>query len=89
MKHIFLLASTAILAACSMDGGTVESASSEPVASAPETAKSDVNAELSQFFEDYDKEELSFSPIGKAFRGIRDEDYGKWGDFSDAADVAP
>ena len=86
MKHIFLLATTALLAACSMDNAAVESASAQPAA--PATTKSDVNAELAQFFENYDQQELSFSPIGKAFRGIRDGDYGKWGDASAAAEVA-
>ena len=62
----------------------------EPVA--PETA-SPVNAsaiaaaeDIGTLFEAYDAASLELSPIGKAYRGIRDEDYGEWGDFSDAAE---
>ena len=47
-----------------------------------------MNAELARFFDDYDRTELSFSPFSKAYRGIRDDDYGKWDDPSDAAAVA-
>ncbi len=39
------------------------------------------------FFEAYDAASLELSPLSKAYRGIRDEDYGRWGDFSDAAEV--
>ena len=90
MKKLFLLATTATLAACTPSYGDVSSASSQPVAAAPDAMASDtdINAELAQFFEEYDQTELSFSPISKAFRGIRDEDYGKWGDASDEAEVA-
>ncbi len=62
----------------------------EPVA--PETA-SPVNAsaiaaaeDIGTLFEAYDAASLELSPVGKAYRGIRDEDYGEWGDFSDAAE---
>ena len=55
----------------------------EPVA-APVLVK---NAELAAFFDEFDKAELALSPLGKAFRGIKDEDYGKWGEFTDAADL--
>ena len=86
MKNYVLLASSAMLAACSANADGVSSASSNAVSA--DAVDRDVDAELTQFFEDYDKKELSFSPIGKAFRGIIDEDYGKWGDASDAAEVA-
>ncbi|WP_298022567.1 DUF885 family protein [uncultured Parasphingopyxis sp.] len=46
------------------------------------------DARLADFFEAYDEAELAFSPLSKAYRGIRDEDYGEWGDFSDADAVA-
>ena len=45
------------------------------------------NAELAAFFEEYDKAQLAMSPLGKAYRGIKDEDYGKWDEFSEAAAV--
>lgn len=44
------------------------------------------NAELAAFFEEYDKASLELSPLSKAYRGIKDADYGKWDEFTDAAD---
>jgi len=41
--------------------------------------------ELADHFEAYDAARLELSPAGKAYRGIRDEDYGKWDGPSDAA----
>ena len=54
---------------------------------AAETA-AEKNAALAALFEGYDKSNLEYSPEGKAYRGIRDEDYGLWGDNSDASAVA-
>ena len=51
-------------------------------------ANEDINEQLSAFFKDYDDQELTHSPVSKAYRGIRDADYGKWDDASDAAEVA-
>lgn len=87
MKRYFLMASTAFLAACTGSNGGVESASA---LSATETAEQpgDVDTQLNSFFEDYDKTELANSPLSKSFRGIRDADYGKLDDPSDAAAVA-
>ena len=51
-------------------------------------AKEDINSQLSAFFKDYDDQELAHSFMSKAYRGIRDADYGKWDDPSDAAEVA-
>jgi len=45
-------------------------------------------AELGEFFDNYDAAQLSLSPIGKAYRGIRDEDYGQWGDLSEEGEIA-
>ena len=36
----------------------------------------------------FDKANLEYSPEGKAYRGIRDEDYGLWSDSSDASSIA-
>lgn len=44
-------------------------------------------AALADLFETYDAAQLAQSPQSKAYRGIRDEDYGRWGDLSDAQDV--
>jgi uncharacterized protein (DUF885 family) len=52
-----------------------------------ETAQT-ADAALAEFFAAFDAAELEFAPISKAFRGIRDDDYGTWGDFSDADAVA-
>ena len=46
------------------------------------------NAELARFFEEFDAKQLAMSPMGKTWRGIRDADYGKWGDLSDAGEEA-
>jgi uncharacterized protein (DUF885 family) len=43
---------------------------------------------LKLFFDEVDATELSFSPLSKAYRGIRDADYGRWDDPSDAAEIA-
>ncbi len=97
MTRILLLATTATatvtLAGCAtMKSGPPPAAlpaaaSTQPQEEAPagaETADTQINA----FFETYDQAELEFSPQSKAYRGIRDEDYGEWGDFSDADAVA-
>lgn len=42
---------------------------------------------LGEFFETYDEAQLAQSPLSKAYRGIRDGDYGEWGDMSDAASI--
>jgi len=52
------------------------------------TAPQAKDAELAAFFEQVDAANLAASPQGKAYRGIRDADYGKWNDPSDAAAVA-
>jgi uncharacterized protein (DUF885 family) len=64
------------------------------VSEAPATAATEVppaapaGATLAQFFDKYDEAQLSLSPQGKAYRGIRDADYGKWNDVGDEAAVA-
>ena len=83
--RVLMLASTALLAACAtMEPAPVPVTAAppaEPVAAATPVE----NAELAAFFETYDKSQLELNPLGKAYRGIVDEDYGAWGDFSDAA----
>ncbi|WP_109355976.1 DUF885 family protein [Sphingorhabdus sp. EL138] len=89
MTKYVLLATTALLAACSPSNGEVASvsgnASSAPAESAEVTQ--DINTRLTAFFDDYDQIELANSPIAKSFRGIRDADYGKLDDPSDIAAV--
>ncbi|WP_247710258.1 DUF885 domain-containing protein [Qipengyuania huizhouensis] len=55
-------------------------------AQAPERSQSE-KERLAGLFEEYDRASLELSPLSKAYRGIRDEDYGEWGDFSEAAEV--
>ena len=55
-----------------------------PVALAAATP--DEAAALDALFATYDAASLAASPLSKASRGIRDGDYGKWDDPSDAAD---
>ena len=78
--RIILLCTTILLSACAAvpSGDTVMVANA-----APSTA--DENPRLALLFEEYDAAQLSMSPIGKAYRGIVDEDYGRWGDLTDAA----
>lgn len=59
-----------------------------PVAAQTAPAAKANSAELAAFFEQVDADGLAQSPQGKAYRGIRDGDYGKWNDPSDAKAVA-
>ena len=87
MKKVYLSAgiSALALALAGCVAGPNESrgveAAGQPLAS-PEPAD-DVNA----LFRSYDEAQLALSPMGKSYRGIRDETYGEWGDFTDAADL--
>jgi uncharacterized protein (DUF885 family) len=98
LKKLVLLASTVLLAACATtrsdplitppDAALVPGTAAEPAvveAAAPVPAK---NAELAAFFDAVDKAELALSPLAKSFRGIKDSDYARWNDVSDAAAVA-
>ena len=94
LKHLLLLASTALLAACTTSANTdpllapppaAEGTPATPAAApapAPIPAK---NPQLAAFFEEYNQAELALSPLSKAYRGIKDADYGKWDEFTDAA----
>ena len=59
-------------------------------AQTPATAaatETDQNAAIMAFFEEYDAQELARSPLSKSYRGIKDSDYGKWDDGSEAAEA--
>lgn len=45
----------------------------------------EASSALAAFFETYNQAGLDRSPEAKAYRGLRDEDYGRWDDSSDAA----
>lgn len=55
-------------------------------AAASAEAQADQNAAILKFFADYDAAQLARSPLSKSFRGIKDADYGKWDEFTAAAD---
>lgn len=75
-------ASSLALAGCaSAYQPSVQSASNAAVV---ETAVEDVR-DINALFDDYDAANLAMSPATKAYRGIRDADYGKWDDPSDDA----
>ena len=84
LLSISLLAMAA--ASCTApEAANVASASTQSAQAAP-TLPKPVPAPaptISQFFEQYDAAQLAMSPQGKAYRGIRDADYGKWNDYSD------
>ena len=103
MKHrLLLLASTASLAACATPqvdplveppaaiAGATPAAAAEPPSTivAAESAPAAKNQQLAQLFDAYDKASLAASPLSKSYRGIRDEDYGRWDNFTDAQDIA-
>ena len=62
----------------------------QPVAPAPAPASTAAPAAsdqtLDDLFAEYDAAQLALSPTSKAYRGVRDEDYGKWDDPSDEAE---
>ena len=60
-----------------------QTAAAAPVAS----VEVDQNAAIKAFFEEYDAQQLARSPLSKSYRGIKDSDYGKWDDGSDAAEA--
>ena len=72
------------LAGCSAAYQEPVSAQTAPVESAAPAEAQDIGT----LFENYDAQQLALSPLSKAYRGVRDEDYDDWGDFSDASSVA-
>jgi uncharacterized protein (DUF885 family) len=97
MTRLLLLASTALLAACATTAttdaprttATAASPATQAVAAAGQRAANEErNAELARFFEAYDQAQLAMSPQGKAYRGIKDDDYGRWNEYSDASSLA-
>jgi len=96
MTRIALLATTAALAACAapsaerdLEVAAATAAAAieayEPPVAAVTAAPTGPNADLAAFYQDYDKAELALSPLSKAYRGIKDADYGRWDEFTDAA----
>ncbi|MGY6550712.1 MAG: DUF885 domain-containing protein [Erythrobacter sp.] len=73
--------SFAALAAAAAPAFANQGAPAPQAAAAAETNAQAIDA----LFAEYDAAQLAASPLAKAGRGIRDEDYGKWNDPSDAA----
>jgi uncharacterized protein (DUF885 family) len=83
-RLLILPATSAIaLAGCTAYADAPPVSASQAGAEAPETA-----SELAALFEAYDQAALEMSPLSKAYRGIRDEDYSEWDDQSAEAEAA-
>lgn len=80
MRAALLLAATMLTAAVPASAMAQETTASSTVTQRNESLKA--------FFDAFDKANLGYSPEGKAYRGIRDQDYAMWGDNSDASMVA-
>ncbi|MEY4268809.1 MAG: hypothetical protein RLZZ58_25 [Pseudomonadota bacterium] len=88
MPHIALRAPMIALlsgTALALSGCVAAPATAPQGASAAEPAKPAET--LNTLFAKYDAAMLSLSPETKAYRGVRDADYGRWDDDSDAAAV--
>ncbi|ARS28092.1 DUF885 domain-containing protein [Sphingomonas sp. KC8] len=82
MVRILLLSTTVLLAVSSASAATPVPAPAPTI-----TAEADQNTVIQQFFVDFDDAELARAPMSKAYRAIKDADYGRWNDFSDAAEI--
>ncbi len=80
------------LSGCTMSQAPLATATETAPAPAPASAAAEAaptnSAALASFFETYDNNRLAMSPVSKAYRGVRDADYGRWDEVSDAADAA-
>lgn len=93
MSHLRILATMStgllLLVAAGCAPVAVEQApATASTAPPPPPADVPAGAPLADVFQKYDDAQLSLSPQGKAYRGIRDGDYGRWDDVSDEAEVA-
>ena len=89
MSHLKIIARLSTgLALFAVAGCAPAAVQEAPAIVAPVPDAAPAGANLAQFFDNYDAAQLSLSPQGKAYRGIRDADYGKWNDVSDEAAVA-
>ncbi|WP_374526502.1 DUF885 family protein [Sphingopyxis sp.] len=86
-RRLFALASASLPVLALAGCATAAPDAAVPVAISPAPEPS-IGANLAEFFRKYDEAQLSLSPQGKAYRGIRDADYGRWDDPSDEAAFA-
>ena len=92
-RHLLLVSTALLLAACATrQADPLVSppplVAAEAPAPAPAPAPIARNAGLAALFDAHDKAELALSPLFKAYRGIKDGDYGKWDEYTDAAHEA-
>ncbi|MGB3167793.1 MAG: DUF885 domain-containing protein [Alteraurantiacibacter sp.] len=73
----------ALLASAALAMSACTTAQTDPVTA----AQAQVPANIDTFFGQYDEATLALSPESKAYRGIRDADYGEWSDATPAADA--
>ena len=86
-----LLLTTSLLASCASNMSAPQTGPAGPAATgtaaAAEQPAENADAALSAFFEEYNQQVLARSPMTKTYRGIVDEDYGQWDEFTDAAET--
>lgn len=87
LPFVSVLALAAASCAAPEDAANVASASAQTPQSVPVETAPASSADLAAVFENYNSAQLAMSPQTKAYRGIRDADYGKWGDYTDEGDV--
>ncbi len=80
LRLTIVLSSAIAIAACTTARPMDESAMA--------VADTQVPADIGTFFDQYNEAQLALSPETKAYRGIRDEDYGEWSNRSEAAEEA-
>lgn len=87
MRSTAILAATCVLALASAGATDARDASPATATAADDAWRAIGEAEtIGELFEAYDAAQLDMSPATKAYRGIRDEDYGRWGEVSDEAE---
>ena len=84
MRHTLALACSA-LAFTALAQPQPALADSHAEATTGQEQSEAASAELAQLFEAYNEASLALSPQTKAYRGVRDADYGQWDDPSDVA----
>lgn len=83
-----LLASAALLAACAPVPPPAGTGAVAPAAAPAAAGPAQRDAALAELFEAYDRADLALSPMAKAYRAIRDQDYGRWDEYGEAAALA-
>jgi len=84
-SHVGRAVATSLVALALAGCSTANQSPVATVASQPVDApKADTS--INDLFDRYDEANLALSPLGKAYRGIRDADYGKWNDPSEEAE---